>query len=101
MAMLREILTPEQVADYLQLNKDTVYRYIREGKIAASRLGRSYRIMKSEIDMFLMATSTGKVAREALFKLVEVPADRNRQITSDEVEKDVAAALAEVRGMGH
>jgi excisionase family DNA binding protein len=101
MAMLREIMTPEQVADYLQLNKDTVYRYIREGKIAASRLGRSYRIMKSEIDMFLMATSTGKVAREALFKLVEVPADRNRQITPDEVEKDVAAALAEVRGMGH
>ena len=45
MAMLREIMTPEQVADYLQLNKDTVYRYIREGKIAASRLGRSYRVL--------------------------------------------------------
>ena len=101
MAMLREIMTPEQVADYLQLNKDTVYRYIREGKITASRLGRSYRIMKKDIDMFLMATSTGKVAREALFKLVEASADRNKQISSEEVGKDVAAAIAEVRGKGY
>ena len=101
MAMLREIMTPEQVADYLQLNKDTVYRYIREGKIAASRLGRSYRILKGDIDVFLMATSTGKEAREALFKLVEAPADWNRQIATEEVEKDVIGAIAEVRGKGH
>jgi len=98
---MKEILTPEQVADYLQLNKDTVYRYIREGKIAASRLGRSYRIMKRDIDMFLMVTSTGKAAREALFKLVEVPADRNKQITSEEVERDIADAIAEIRGTGY
>jgi excisionase family DNA binding protein len=101
MSMLREIMTPEQVAGYLQLNKDTIYRYIREGKIAASRLGRSYRILKGDIDVFLMATSTGKEAREALFQLVEAPADRNRQIASAEVEKDVAAAIAEVRGKGY
>ena len=101
MAMLREIMTPEQVADYLQLNKDTVYRYIREGKITASRLGRSYRILKNDIDMFLMATSTGKESRDALFKLVEMPAGRNKQIVSGEVEKDVAEAVAEVRGKGY
>ncbi len=101
MAMLREIMTPEQVADYLQLNKDTVYRYIREGKIAASRLGRNYRILKGDIDVFLMATSTSKEARESLFNLVEAPADRNRQIISAEVEKDVADAIAEIRGKGY
>ena len=101
MAMLREIMTPEQVADYLQLNKDTVYRYIREGKIAASRLGRSYRVLKKDIDMFLMATSTGKGAREALFKLVKAPADRNKLVSSEEVEKDVAVAIAEVRDKGY
>jgi excisionase family DNA binding protein len=100
-AMLREIMTPEQVADYLQLNKDTVYRYIREGKISASRLGRSYRILKKEIDIFLMATSTGSEARESLFKLVEAPAYRNNQIDSAEVERDVADAIAEVRSKGY
>jgi len=94
-------MTPEQVADYLQLNKDTVYRYIREGKISASRLGRSYRILKKEIDIFLMATSTGPEARESLFKLVEAPAYRNKQIDSAEVERDVADAIAEVRSKGY
>ena len=101
MAMLREIMTPEQVADYLQLNKDTVYRYIREGKIAASRLGRSYRVLKKDIDVFMMATSTGREAREGLFKLVEAPADRNRHIAAEEVERDVSGAIAEIRGKGY
>ena len=101
MAMLREIMTPEQVADYLQLNKDTVYRYIREGKIAASRLGRSYRVLKKDIDIFMMATSTGKEARESLFKLMEAPADRNRHIATAEVERDVTGAIAEARGKGY
>lgn len=31
-----EIMTPEQVAEYLQLNTDTVYRLIRQKQLAAS-----------------------------------------------------------------
>jgi len=53
-----EILTPEQAADYLQVNRETVYRYIREGKLVASRLGRAYRIPKRSIDLLLWATRT-------------------------------------------
>jgi hypothetical protein len=48
-----------------------------------------------------MATSTGPEAREALFKLVEEPAYRNKQIDSAEVERDVADAIAEVRSKGY
>ena len=36
------ILTTEQAADYLQLNRETIYHCIRDGKLAASRLG--YRV---------------------------------------------------------
>ena len=43
---IREVMTPEQAADYLQVNRETVYRYIREGKLVASRLGRAYRLPK-------------------------------------------------------
>lgn len=53
-----DILTPEQVAEYLQVNRETVYRYIREGKLVASRLGRAYRIPRRSIDLLLLATST-------------------------------------------
>src|SRR3989304_695449 len=54
----RDILTPEQAAEYLQVNRETVYRYIREGKLTASKLGRTYRIPRSSLDLLLWATRT-------------------------------------------
>lgn len=53
-----DILTPEQAAEYLQVNRETIYRYIREGKLAASKLGRTYRIPKPSLDLLLWATRT-------------------------------------------
>jgi len=97
MEAIREIMTPEQVADYLQLSKDTIYRYIREGKLTASRLGRDYRIPKENVDLFLLATSTSQAAREALFNRWESVAERNKGIPFQEVERDVAEAIAEIR----
>ena len=55
-----EILTPEQAAEYLQVNKETVYRYIRQGKLVASQLGRAYRIPRRSLDLLLWATRTRK-----------------------------------------
>ena len=97
MEAVKEIMTPEQVADYLQLNKDTVYRYIREGKLIASKLGRNYRVPKSNVDLFLLATSTSQIAKEALFNWLESVAEKNKGITFEEVERDVAEAVAEIR----
>ncbi len=77
MKLVKEIMTPDQVADYLQLSKDTVYRYIREGKLTASRLGRNYRVSKENVDLFLLATNTSEAAREALFNRWESVAERN------------------------
>lgn len=53
-----EILTPDQAAAYLQVNRETIYRYIRDGKLLASRLGRGYRIPKRSLDLLLLATRT-------------------------------------------
>ena len=53
-----DILTPEQAADYLQVNRETIYRYIRQGKLVASKLGRSYRIPKPHLDLLLWSTRT-------------------------------------------
>jgi excisionase family DNA binding protein len=55
---LPDILTPEQAAAYLQINRETVYRYIREGKLVASKLGRTYRIPRPSLDLLLWATRT-------------------------------------------
>lgn len=44
-----EILTPLQVAELLKIHVKTVYRLAREGMIAGTRIGRSWRFSKSQI----------------------------------------------------
>jgi excisionase family DNA binding protein len=55
---MKEVLTPEQAAEYLQVNRETIYRYIRQGKLVASKLGRTYRVPKRSLDLLLWATRT-------------------------------------------
>ena len=89
---MREVMTPEQVADYLQLNKDTVYRLIRSHKLAASRIGRTYRIPKQDVDSFLVANSSRPKVREAMFKRVMEFADKNNPgLSSDDVLEELEA----------
>jgi excisionase family DNA binding protein len=96
----KEIYTPEQVAKLLQVDVTTVYRYIKEGKLVASRLGRTYRILREDVDLLLALTSTGEVARQRLFERVAKIAERNLAIPAEEVERDVAEAVKAVRKAG-
>ena len=72
MPLTKDVLTPQEVAKYLQLTPDTVYRYIRQGKIVASVVGRQYRIPKKNVELFLLATSTGGDARMRTFTRQQV-----------------------------
>jgi excisionase family DNA binding protein len=49
----QNLLTPEQVAEILQIHILTVYHYIRQGKLRAIRLGRSYRIAPEDLDLLI------------------------------------------------
>ncbi len=49
----QEILTVEQAAEYLQIHRITLYRYIREGLLPAVRLGKMYRLFRRDIEAFL------------------------------------------------
>lgn len=51
-----ELLTPDEAAAYLRLDRETVYRYIRSGKLVASKLGRHYRIPRRSVEQLLMNT---------------------------------------------
>lgn len=48
-----EILTSEQVAKLLQVHPFTVLKFIKNGKLKASKIGRVYRIRRSEVERFL------------------------------------------------
>jgi excisionase family DNA binding protein len=51
--MDEKILTPDQVAQILQVHPFTVLKFIKQGKLRASRLGRVYRIRESDVNKFL------------------------------------------------
>jgi len=86
---MREIMTPEQVAEYLQLNTDTVYRLIRQNKLAASQIGRTYRIPKEDVEAFLLAHSNRPQVRKALFEHVMSIAPQNPLLNSDDVLEEL------------
>ena len=48
-----DIMTVEQVAAYLQLHPQVVYRHVREGKIPVSKIGQTLRFPKAVIDKWL------------------------------------------------
>jgi len=45
-----EILTVREVAEYLKLSRTTVWRWCNEGKIQAFKVGRGWRIHRSEVE---------------------------------------------------
>lgn len=63
-----EVMTPAQVALYLQVHKLTVYRYVRDRQLPAVRLGRSLRILKADVDEFLRLHRVDGRSRRALRK---------------------------------
>lgn len=50
--MVEQDLTTNDVADALRLNKVTVQRLLKEGRIQGYQVGRSWRIPKTAVDEF-------------------------------------------------
>lgn len=50
--MSEELYTVEQAAERLKLHAKTVLRAIREERLRATRVGKSYRILRSDLDAF-------------------------------------------------
>jgi len=48
-----EVMTIDQIASYLQLHKQVVYRHVKQGNIPVSRIGSTIRFKKSVIDAWL------------------------------------------------
>ncbi len=72
-----EIMTPEQVAQYLHLSTDTIYRLIRGRKLAATRIGRAYRVPRHDLEVFIAANSTRAEVRRRMFDRATAVGDRN------------------------
>jgi len=50
--MTTYLLTPDQVAQLLNLHVRTVRRYLREGRLKGKRVGKEYRVTRADLDEF-------------------------------------------------
>ena len=58
------VMTVEEVADLLRISKQVVYRMILDGEIAASRVGRQYRILNTAVQALLVHHTVNEVGCE-------------------------------------
>lgn len=70
--MQERILTAEQVAQILQVHPFTVLKFIKQGKLKASKLGRVYRIREKDLEHFLDHTS-GRTPKSSDSEQAEAP----------------------------
>ena len=48
-----EILTPEDVMDYLYIGRNAVYKLLNSGELKAFRVGRNWKIPKKALDEYI------------------------------------------------
>jgi excisionase family DNA binding protein len=82
----KQLFTVDEVAERLNLHVKTVRRFIREGRLAAKRIGKEYRIARAALDEFAGTSPEPETAPVA-------PVARTRQVlVSSIVDVDAIAA---------
>jgi len=55
---MKEIMTPHEAAEYLQLNIRTIYHLAKTGKLPGGKVGRRWRFKKDVLDEWLSMKET-------------------------------------------
>jgi excisionase family DNA binding protein len=61
----QRLLTPEQVADRLQISRVTVMDYLRKGRLKGHRVGKLWRIKEEDLEAFLEGEPTEEDLEDA------------------------------------
>lgn len=60
---MTELMTLQEVASYLRVTKQTIYRFLEKRGMPATKVGRQWRFEKAEINVWLQQSSAGKAAK--------------------------------------
>ena len=58
---MNDILNLNETADYLRVSKQTVYNMIKDGRIKAYKVGREWKILRSDIVVYLESVSSNRI----------------------------------------
>jgi excisionase family DNA binding protein len=59
-----ELMTVEEVAEYLKVTTKTIYRMLQKGEIPATKVGHLHRFIKSDINDWLRKGGTNGLTSE-------------------------------------
>jgi excisionase family DNA binding protein len=93
---MAEIMTTEEVADYLRTSVESIKRMARRGALPASKVGRNWRFRKADLDDWL---ATGGSESEDLVTEGLAAVTRERMATAREEDlvdwEDAKKSLAQ------
>ena len=55
-----EIMTVTEVAEYLKISEVTTYKFVQEGKIQGFKIGRHWRVKRSDLSEFIEKQKRGE-----------------------------------------
>ena|ERR1017187_9885325 len=101
----REVMTPAEVAEFVQVHIKMVHKWIESGELRSAKLGpRSTRILKADLMQFLEAKATGAAGSPKLAaeEREQSPAQKAIEVSRLTKTRSVKRKLAssEVRGFG-
>ena len=56
---MKELMTVEEVANYLRVTERTIYRMLKRGKLPAIKVGNRWRFDKKSIDEWMHKSTVG------------------------------------------
>jgi len=96
---MEELLTVEQVAEYLQVSMSTVRRMIQKGELPAQRVRRLVRVPKAAVEAYLAGDDDPLYALEALARNGgEGAGDKAREIFA-KMQADLPGMVERVRAL--
>lgn len=58
-------MTVKELADYLRLDRMTIYKMLKLNELPASRIGHQWRFFRADIDKWIRSKSVGPPTEEA------------------------------------
>ena len=66
MPIVESWFSVEQIAGYLSISKETVYRWLEKGKIPAHKVGKQWRFKHSEVDEWVKSGNASDEAPQSV-----------------------------------
>jgi excisionase family DNA binding protein len=71
--MSEEVYTVEQFAERLKLHPKTVLRFIRDGRLRAAKVGKSYRILRTDMEAMTGVVRGAQLTAPRVTSIVDIP----------------------------